>query len=838
MSSYNSKDTHPKKDQVLELDDKELATLMAAEKTEASPPEGLLESLLEDIPQDPSFQWADETAELDGSEVSETENTIIPANDNGPRYWRWGIAASLFMALGMGSMLYRQGAMDSRPELKDREEIVAVTVIPPPEEAGESVAYDMNRSAMKQRLGASGATERAAAPKLVTPKMQLPSGARSDAGSAPPSRRMSMGIPDAPPSSIKEETQRFYALETVSASGAVVSRDAAPSDGVFAGRIEMPTVSDSPSTEALKGQKRVNEAGATLPIPRPKAKKVPIPDATPEERLRREVTVMEAKAQAEPESEGYIELSEDAFMAEIPDPPPVAELIGPVPAPAPSKPVSASTPVEEAKRAAMKSTMESALKKLDSFDRTQAGRDARQQNNFFEAEPHNPFIDTDDDAQSTFGLDVDTGSYTVVRDFLRHDSLPPKAAVRVEEMVNYFDYQDPAPAAGEGDFAFTVQGSPSIYGEGERYYLMRVGLKGREVNTEDRPPALLTFVVDVSGSMSRGDRLGLVKQSLTLLVGEMRSEDRMALVVYGSRGRVLLEPTSDAGKILDAISRLVPEGSTNADEGLRLAYKLAAQYRRPGEINRLILCSDGVANVGDTTADAILANVKHHADQGVELTTVGFGMGNYNDLLMERLADRGNGRYAYVDTLSEAHKLFVEDLTGTLQTIAAEARSQVEFNPKVVSRYRLLGYENRAIADHLFRDDTVDAGEIGAGHTVTALYELKTHRVLKNKDRVATVRLRYASVEQKKMVEQEVDVRGAQFSASWDKAPKALKLTALVAELAEILRGSFWARDTDPQDVFVRLQKVSAEYGGDPDVAEAASLAGKVSRLRGLMTER
>ncbi|MEM7357301.1 MAG: von Willebrand factor type A domain-containing protein, partial [Acidobacteriota bacterium] len=360
---------------------------------------------------------------------------------------------------------------------------------------------------------------------------------------------------------------------------------------------------------------------------------------------------------------------------------------------------------------------------------------------FFESAGTNPFIDTEDDALSTFGLDVDSGSYTVARRYLLDGHLPQPESVRVEEFVNYFDYGDAAPE--EAEFAIHAEGAPSIFGEGDRYYLLRFNLSGRELDEADRKPALLTFVVDVSGSMARENRLGLVQQALSLLLDQLRPDDRIALVTYGTTGQVVFEPTADREAIRRAIQGLRTGGSTNAEHGLSLAYELAARHARRGMLNRVILCSDGVANVGGTSADTILDRIRRDADQGVELTTVGFGMGNYNDILMERLADEGNGRYAYVDTLDEARRIFVENLTGTLQTLAADARVQVEFDPRVVTRYRLLGYENRDLADERFRDDTADAGEIGVGHSVTALYEIKLRRPPRPRDEIGTLRLRY-----------------------------------------------------------------------------------------------
>ncbi|MCG8463134.1 MAG: DUF3520 domain-containing protein, partial [Holophagales bacterium] len=358
-----------------------------------------------------------------------------------------------------------------------------------------------------------------------------------------------------------------------------------------------------------------------------------------------------------------------------------------------------------------------------------------------------------------------------------------------------------------------------------------VGLRARDVPETERPPALLTFVVDTSGSMAEGGRLELVKRALLRLLRELRPDDRVALVTYGSDARVVAWPTHDKERLRQAIEVLYPDGSTNAEAGLTVAYGLTAEAKRPGQIQRVILCSDGVANVGATSAEALLAKVATQAAQGVELTSVGVGMGNYNDVLLEQLADKGNGRYAYVNDFREAERIFVEGLGGTLQTLAAEARAQVQFDPEVVSRYRLIGYENRDLADHRFRDDSADAGEIGAGHTVTALYELKTHRPLRARDRVATVRLRWASVAEGRFTETALEVRGRDFASSFDNASRSLQLAALVAEIAEILKGSYWAREGDLRDVFVRLQRVATRYPGDTDVAELASLAGRAAEL-------
>ena len=414
-------------------------------------------------------------------------------------------------------------------------------------------------------------------------------------------------------------------------------------------------------------------------------------------------------------------------------------------------------------------------------------------NVFFENYGTNPFIDTEDDHLSTFGMDVDTASYSVTRRYIRDGHLPPREAVRVEEFVNAFDYNYHPPS--HGAFALHIEGAPSKFGEGKRLQLLRIGIQGRVVPTEHRKNAILTFVIDVSGSMARENRLGLVKRALTLLVEQLRPGDKVAIVVYGSRAKVLLLHTGveEREKILTVINSLTPEGTTNAEEGLRVGYNLAQRNARVGSINRVILCSDGVANVGQTGPDAILREIRAHVEEGITLTTVGFGMGNFNDVLMEQLANKGNGSYAYVDTLNEARRIFVENLTGTLQVIARDAKVQVDFNPRVVSRFRLIGYENRRLAHEDFRNDDADGGEIGSGHSVTALYEIKLHEGVAGK--LATVFIRHEDPDTRQVAEISEDIFAAELEGRFEDASPEFQLGATIAEFAEILRESFWAQE-------------------------------------------
>ena len=445
---------------------------------------------------------------------------------------------------------------------------------------------------------------------------------------------------------------------------------------------------------------------------------------------------------------------------------------------------------------------------------------------FFKHYGVNPFIDTEDDHLSTFAIDVDTASYTVARRFVRDGNMPDPDSVRVEEFVNYFDqgYERPTEEA----FAIHVEGSPSPFG-GPKHWLMRVGLQGKPI--ADRRDATLVFTVDVSGSMGREDRLGLVRRSLRLLVDELRSTDEVGIVVYGDRGRVLLEPTSgrNRGEILKAIDGLSPRGSTHVEDGLRLAYEMAARRVEPGRITRVLLLSDGVGNVGQTQAESILEQIKSHIEEGVTLTTVGFGMGNYNDTLMEQLANDGDGSYYYVDSLTEAQRLFVENLTGTLQLIAREAKVQVDFNPEVVSRYRLLGYENRRIADEDFRDDSVDAGEVGVDHSVTALYELKLHE---SADGVlGTVFVRHEDPDTGEVMEISQELRRSDLAAEFEDASPRFQLSAVVAEYAEILRDSYWAQEGSLEAVASHARRVQELLMDDPDVAEFADLVSRAVRI-------
>ncbi|WDG81044.1 VWA domain-containing protein [Pseudomonas chlororaphis] len=337
--------------------------------------------------------------------------------------------------------------------------------------------------------------------------------------------------------------------------------------------------------------------------------------------------------------------------------------------------------------------------------------------------PDNPIQSVAQAPVSTFSVDVDTGAYANVRRLLNQGSLPPQGAVRLEELVNYFPYDYALPGDGS-PFGVTTEIAPSPWNPHTR--LLRIGIKASDRAVAELAPANLVFLVDVSGSMDRREGLPLVQSTLKLLVDQLREQDRVSLVVYAGESRVVLEPTSgrDKAKIRNAIEQLTAGGSTAGASGIQLAYQMARQGFIKNSINRILLATDGDFNVGISDFDRLKQMAVEQRKSGVSLTTLGFGVDNYNEHLMEQLADAGDGNYAYIDNLREARKVLVDQLGSTLAVVAKDVKLQVEFNPAQVSEYRLLGYENRALKREDFNNDKVDAGEIGAGHTVTALYEI------------------------------------------------------------------------------------------------------------------
>jgi Ca-activated chloride channel homolog len=448
--------------------------------------------------------------------------------------------------------------------------------------------------------------------------------------------------------------------------------------------------------------------------------------------------------------------------------------------------------------------------------------------NYFQDYGVNPFVDTREDHLSTFALDVDTASYNVTKRYIAGGNLPPFDSVRVEEFVNSFaqGYTLPKDTA----FAVYADGAPSPFHR-DGSYLLRIGVQGYDVPDAERKPANLTFIIDVSGSMADGGRLEMVKDALSMLVERLRPDDTVSIAVFTTNAWVALNPTrgNDKRAILDALYALSPQQSTNADAGLHVGYSLAQEMYRPDAINRVILCSDGVANTGATNPDDLVEFVRGYAQRGIWLTAIGVGMGNYNDVLLEQLADKGNGFYAYVDTQEQARKLFLEKLTGTLQTIAKDAKVQVDFNGEVVARYRLIGYENRAVADQDFRNDAVDAGEIGAGHTATAIYAVQLRQGAQG--RMATVQLRWQDPETGQVKEINGNVNTFDMAARFEDAAPRYQLAATVMQFAEVLRRSPWSADA-PLSLLARYAgNVAARLLEDPDVQEFAQVVASASRI-------
>ena len=431
---------------------------------------------------------------------------------------------------------------------------------------------------------------------------------------------------------------------------------------------------------------------------------------------------------------------------------------------------------------------------------------------------------------STFSIDVDTGSYANIRRFLDSGQLPPTDAIRVEEMINYFDYAYAAPESRETPFNITTDMVPAFWNHDLR--LLRIGLKGYEVRSDQRPAANLIFLIDVSGSMNDPKKLPLLKASLKLLAGKLGGHDRISIVAYAGQAGVVLEPVSgdDKAVINSAIDRLAVGGSTAGGAGLRLAYDMALKGYIADGINRILLATDGDFNVGVSDIRELKRLVADKRRDGISLTTLGFGSGNYNEALMEQIADVGDGNYSYIDSLKEARKALVGELNSTLMTIARDVKIQVEFNPAVVAEYRLIGYENRALRREDFNNDKVDAGDLGSGHTVTALYEL----VLSNTsgahmdplryakqpiakggdtDELAFMRLRYKLAGENKSRLIEVPLPASMARKSIVEASDDLRFAGAVAAFGQMLRGGTYTGDFSYDDV-VTLAR--GAYGADP----------------------
>ena len=437
------------------------------------------------------------------------------------------------------------------------------------------------------------------------------------------------------------------------------------------------------------------------------------------------------------------------------------------------------------------------------------------------------------DPVSTFSLDVDTGSYSNVRRFLAGGQRPPADAVRVEELVNYFPYDYPS-ASSEDPFGVRTELAPCPWDA--KHWLMRVAVKAGEIGAAQVPAANLVFLIDVSGSMNDPNKLPLLQSSMKLLAAQTRTQDRISLVVYAGREAVVLEPTpgDQHERIARAIDQLTAGGSTAGEAGIRLAYRMARSAFVKGGINRVLLATDGDFNVGVTDFDQLKNLIERERESGVQFSTLGFGTGNYNEERMEQLADAGNGTYAYIDTLAEARKVLVDQVHSTLVTVAKDVKVQVEFNPGVVSEYRLIGYENRVLATEDFNNDKIDAGDVGAGQSVTALYELTPVGTPASVDalrygakqpaperqggerafaaEVAFVKLRYKHPTASTSRLLQMPVEASALLPSFDKAGDDFRFATAVAGFGQLLRGGTRTGSWNWDDV---LQMATDSRGRD-----------------------
>jgi Ca-activated chloride channel family protein len=442
----------------------------------------------------------------------------------------------------------------------------------------------------------------------------------------------------------------------------------------------------------------------------------------------------------------------------------------------------------------------------------------------------NPVKRTAEQPVSTFSIDVDTGSYANIRRFLNEGRLPPQDAVRVEELINYFDYDYPLPESRQPPFQVSTELAPTPWNP--KSLLLAIGIKGYDLPKAQLPPANLVFLIDVSGSMNSPDKIGLLKSALKLLVRQLGARDKVAIAVYAGAAGLVLEPTpgDQKAKIESALERLSAGGSTNGGAGIQLAYNLAREGLVDGGINRVILATDGDFNVGTVSFEALKDLVETRRKSGVALTTLGFGTGNYNDQLMEQLADAGNGNYAYIDTLQEANKALVEQMSATLLTIAKDVKIQIEFNPALVKEYRLIGYENRMLKREDFSNDAVDAGDIGAGHTVTALYEITLKGsggalteplrysqtatdATPHGDEIAFLRLRYKQPDSEVSQLLEWPIQREQIIGSWQEASDRFRFAAAVAGFGQKLRGGRYTGHFGYDDVLALARDAR---GADP----------------------
>ena len=467
----------------------------------------------------------------------------------------------------------------------------------------------------------------------------------------------------------------------------------------------------------------------------------------------------------------------------------------------------------------------------------------------------NGVVATVEQATSTFSIDVDTAAYSNLRRFLNQGQLPDKDAVRVEELINYFSYDYPYPENKQQPFQVFTEVAPSPWNKNS--HLLHIGIQAYQLDKKSTKAANLVFLVDVSGSMQSQNKIGLLKPALKLLVNEMDENDRISIVSYAGHTSVVLKPTAGNDKmaIQRALDKLLAGGGTNGASGIKLAYQVAQQSFIKNGINRVVLATDGDFNLGMTDFDDLKQLVEEKRKTGVSLTTLGFGTGNYNDHLMEQLADVGNGNYSYIDKLSEARKVLVEEMSSTLNTVASDVKIQVEFNPAQVAEYRLIGYENRNLRREDFKNDKVDAGEIGENHTVTALYEVTlvdsaekqmeesryqtqtdTLQGPNIRNEIAFLRLRYKNTigEASRLVEIPVSIH--QVQTDNDSASDSFKFSAAVAAFGQQLRGGQYLKSYGYDDILLlaRASKGKDATGYRAEFIQLVALAKALSENQSL----
>lgn len=544
-----------------------------------------------------------------------------------------------------------------------------------------------------------------------------------------------------------------------------------------------------------------------------------------------------------------VDAGEEAAVSEKPVAPVQAKQKGAAPAPEPMEESAvadavAAAPARE-KKQLRKAEAGGVLSRSDSFATLQAPSAPTNRDRFAPIED-NGVKSVAEAPVSTFSIDVDTGAYAVVRRWLNEGRMPPTDAVRIEELVNYFAYDYPVPEQGGRPFSVNTEIGRTPWNKNS--HLVHIGIKGKEIKRKERPAANLVFLIDVSGSMNSQDKLPLLKSAFRLLANQLDGRDRVSMVVYAGASGVVLEPTpgSEKGKILAALEQLSAGGSTHGSAGIQLAYAMAEQGRVKDGINRVILATDGDFNVGTVNHEQLIDLIEQKRAKGISLTTLGFGQGNYNDHLMEQLADKGNGNYAYIDTINEARKVLVEELSATLETIAKDVKIQIEWNPAVVAEYRLIGYENRVLAREDFNNDKVDAGDIGARHTVTALYEitlvgekgrlepLRYGSVEKGTaaktGEIAFLKLRYKEPEGSESTLITQPIRSDSIIADIDKTSDNFRFSAAVAGFGQLLRGGRFteAFDYDAVAALARDSRGKDSFGYRGEFLRLVGLAGSL----------